>query len=263
MSQPPYPQDPQQSGSDPNAYPPAAGPDAGPGQDASPAGQPNGPGPDGYGPNGPVPNGPGPYAYGPNATPPPPPKKSNTGKIVLIVVVAVLLVGGLTAFFALRGVVKNVADASTIRVVAPETLNNRAQTTDASLKQAAEQAATELKSKAPSATSVVSAFYGSPDKQDLALLVALSSINANPQSELDAAIDGINGSLKLTDVHTIDAGPLGGVAKCGDATSSGVKLGVCAWADRGSVGTFYSYFASAADTEKEFGKVREAVEQKS
>src|SRR3712207_8160674 len=45
-----------------------------------------------------------------------------------------------------------------------------------------------------------------------------------------------SGGLTVTNTAPIAPGPLGGSAKCGDAEAAGVKMGVCGWADNGSVG---------------------------
>ena len=247
MSQPPLAPEPQRT-------PPGSSPYPGPQQPPGPYGGPQPPS--------------GPYAGAPvggpgQGGPPAPAKKSNVGKIVLLIVVAALVVGTV-ASLALRHALKGVTDSSTIRVVAPETLDNRAKATDHDLQASAQKAETGVKSAVPNATSVATGFYGTAEKKDLALIVAYSSVNLSPQKTLDDTITGISSSsMTPTGMHTVDAGPLGGVAKCGDAESSGVKLGICVWADGGSAGQFYSYFASADAAQKELASVRQAVEQKS
>lgn len=252
MTEPSYPGQPQPPAPGPNPY--ADQPYAGqpyPGQAPAPgqpyAGQPYA--------------GPG---YG--AMPPAPPKKSNTGRIVLIIVgalVLLLIAGAVVAYLALRGTIKDVTDATSIRVVAPETLNGRPRSTEPDLVKAAGDTEGELKRAAPNATSTVGAFYGTGERKDLALIVAVSDISVSPAQTLEGVIKGVSGQLPLQDLADVDPGPLGGVAKCGSGTTSGIDLGVCVWADRGSSGQFYLYFSSAQDAAKELASVRAVVEQKS
>ncbi|MFJ8577744.1 hypothetical protein [Micromonospora sp. NPDC093277] len=195
----------------------------------------------------------------------PPKKKSNVGKILLIVlaVVVVLCVGGGVAlYFAGKDAVNEVVDASKTRVVEPETLGGRAKSTDASLVSVVEEAKTEMKTTVPGATSIVGGVYGDPAKQDMLMVVGASALQVDPKKELDTGLSQLGGSLGVTEFRTIDAGPLGGDAKCGDGKSSGVDMGICAWSDRGSFGMFILYFKSSADLEKQFATLRAEVEKK-
>lgn len=205
--------------------------------------------------------------YGGPVTPVgPPPKKSNVTRILLItlaVVVVLCLGGAAVLFFTAKDKVGEVVEASKTRVVAPATLAGRAKATDPTLLQGARQLETELKKSLPEATSTVGAFYGEPAKKDLVMIAAASGLNADPGKTLDDTVKG----MKTTDVEvgemkTVDAGPLGGEAKCGDAKAAEVPMGVCVWSDRGSVGMILIYFKTGAQAQTELAAMRGQIEQK-
>ncbi|MFG1651356.1 hypothetical protein ACGFIE_15630 [Micromonospora sp. NPDC049275] len=197
---------------------------------------------------------------------PPPAKKSNVGKIILIVlaVVLVLCLGGAAiAWFALKDEVGDVVDATKTRVVAPATLAGRAKNTDPQLQSIADQMVTSMKAEVQNETSTVGGFYGDPTKQDLVMITAVSGVMADPKKELDEAVTGLSSELAVTNMAAVEAGPLGGDARCGDGKTNSVPLGVCIWADRGSVGLVVMYFKSAEETKAEFVTIRGQIEQRS
>ncbi|MEW2427597.1 hypothetical protein AB0877_06220 [Micromonospora sp. NPDC047644] len=248
---------PQQQGQpqQPGGYPPAQ-PGFPPAQPGSPYAQPGSP----YAQPG--------QPYGdPNlAGGPPPAKKSNVGKIVLIVlaVVLVLCVGGAAiTWLVVKDDVGAVVDASKTRVVAPTTLAGRPKLTNPELLTAAEQAVAGMKTAAGNETSTVAAFYGDPAKQDLVMIAGVSGLLSDPKKELDAYVDGLSKQLTVDTMTAVDAGPLGGEARCGDGKAETVPLGICVWADRGSLGMVVMYFKSADQAKAEFTTIRGQVEQQS
>ncbi|MFI6819592.1 hypothetical protein ACIBJE_01390 [Micromonospora sp. NPDC050187] len=196
---------------------------------------------------------------------PPPKKKSGVGKVLLIVlaVVLVLCVGGGIAIWAtVKDDVGEVVEATKTRVVAPETLNGRPKVTEPGLVAASEQMAAAIKKDVPEATSTVGGFYGDPAKNDLVMIIGISGVMADPEKEMNDAISAISGQLGATNMAAVEPGPLGGDAKCGDGSSEGVKLGICVWADRGSLGMVVMYFKTGKEAEAEFGTIRAAIEQR-
>ncbi|MDG4759349.1 hypothetical protein [Micromonospora sp. WMMD710] len=207
-------------------------------------------------------------SYGDPGAPvgPPPAKKSKAGKIILIVlaVVLVLCLGGAAiSWFALKDEVGDVVDATKTRVVAPATLAGRAKNTDPQLQTVADQMVTDMKSEVQNETSTVGAFYGDPTKQDLIMITAVSGVMADPKKELDEAVTGLSTELAVTNMAAVEAGPLGGEARCGDGKAESVPLGVCVWADRGSVGLVVVYFKTAEQVKAEFVTIRGQIEQRS
>lgn len=71
------------------------------------------------------------------------------------------------------------------------------------------------------------------------------------------------GGLTVTNAKSVEPGPLGGVAKCGDANAEGTTMGVCAWADRGSLAVMVIYFKTGDQAKAELVKIRGEVEQRS
>ena len=191
----------------------------------------------------------------------PPPKKSNVGKIILIIL-AVLLVlcaaGGTAAYFLLRDRV----DAASTRVVAPETLAGRPKVTQPELQTASDTLVANLKTNMPDATSTVGAFYGDVLAGDLIMIAAVSGIVANPAAEVDKSFSDMSGAgMAVTNIQSVDPGPLGGEAKCGDGSSQGLSLGICSWADFGSIGMIVMYDKTGAEAATEFVEIRGAIEQ--
>ncbi|WP_319461014.1 hypothetical protein [Micromonospora sp. RTP1Z1] len=195
----------------------------------------------------------------------PPPKKSNVGRILLItlaVVVVLCLGGAAVLFFAAKGPVGDVVEATKTRMVAPATLAGRPKVTDPKLTSAAEDMSSEMKKNVPDATSTVGAFYGNPDKKDLVMIAGASGVLADPKKELEDATKGLSSELTVTTFNTVDAGPLGGNAKCGDGKADAIQVGVCVWADRGSLGVIVIYFKSGAQAQAELVTMRGQIEQK-
>ncbi|WP_018253474.1 hypothetical protein [Salinispora mooreana] len=150
-----------------------------------------------------------------------------------------------------------------IRLVAPKSLDGRSRSTDSELKALADELVEELEAKVSSGNSTVGAFYGSFEDEDIIMVAAASGFVLNPTQELDATVKALASDLNVRKVSTISAGPLGGVAKCGDGSSSNIPLGVCAWADEGSVGMIVMFSASASTARSSFVEIRAEVEQRS
>ncbi|MEW2380626.1 hypothetical protein AB0873_00815 [Micromonospora sp. NPDC047707] len=266
MSQPPvnpYPSQPGSGapyGSQPGAYPPPQQPGAYPAPQQPGGYPPPQQQPGGFPP--PVPGAPG-QPFGAV----PPPKKRSAGKVLLIVLAAVLVLclgGAAVAFFAVKDEVKETVDATKIRVVEPDTLAGRPKVTDANLQDISRQLEAELNKSLPDATSTVGAFYGDPAKQDLVMVAAASGLNTDPTKTLDETITGARQSdIQVGEMSSVDPGPLGGEAKCGDAQAKGVPIGVCVWSDKGSLGMIMVYFKTGADVQKELATMRGQIEQKS
>ncbi|MBQ0900928.1 hypothetical protein [Micromonospora sp. U21] len=197
---------------------------------------------------------------------PPPAKKSKVGKIVLIVlaVVLVLCLGGAAiTWFAVKDEVGEVVDATSTRVVAPATLAGRPKIDDPELQKLADDLVAEMKATVQNETSAVGAFYGDPAKQDLVMIAGTSGLMTDPKKELDTAVTGLSSELGVATMAPVEPGPLGGEARCGDGTTDGVPLGVCVWADKGSVGLVVMFFKSGAEATAEFATIRGQVEQRS
>ncbi|WP_165945878.1 hypothetical protein, partial [Micromonospora sp. KC606] len=227
--------------------------------------------------------------------PAPPAKKSRLGLILSLVLAGLLVLcagGGGLAYVALadddappgsapspgisRGAsasrapepspserAQEVEPAPRIRLVTPKTLAGRAKNTEPQLRRLADQMVRDMKSDVTNESGAVGAFYGSVAKRNLTMVSGVSGPVLLPEKELDDAVKSLSGSLALKKVAPVDPGPLGGVARCGDGRSSDIALGVCVWADEGSVGMIVMFFSSARKAKAEFATIRGQVEKRS
>jgi hypothetical protein len=123
---------------------------------------------------------------------------------------------------------------------------------------------TTAQKQVASSTSSVSAAYGDLAKADIVMVTALSGTVASPQSDMDTVFKGVGSSTStMSEVAAIDAGPLGGVAKCGKLTNAQTHFAVCAWADNGSLGLVLWYEKDLAIAKNDFQAIRAQIEEKS
>jgi hypothetical protein len=234
------------------------------------------------------------YAMG--GPPVPPPKKSKALPIVLVslAVFLVLCVGGAAVvFIAARDTAGDIVEAAesaaatppatsepldpapadptptettpakTISVVEPKTLGGRPKLTDPQFAGAAEQLQSGLDG-VPGATNTVGALYGTPEKRDIVIIAGVAAPVDDPAQELNGTFLGAGvGGLKVTGITSVDPGALGGVAKCGKTSTSGIDMVMCGWADDGSVGWIIWYFKSMSKAKAEFPKLRAQIEKSS
>ncbi|MEH0842037.1 hypothetical protein V6U81_06550 [Micromonospora sp. CPCC 205711] len=150
-----------------------------------------------------------------------------------------------------------------VRLVTPKTLAGRAKSTEPELRRLADQMNRDMRSTVRNETGAMSGFYGSAEKRNLVMVAGASGPVILPEQELDEAIDGLETTLAVKKMTAISPGPLGGVAKCGDGKAAGIALGVCVWADHGSVGMIIMYFSSARKAKAEFVTIRGQIEKRS
>jgi hypothetical protein len=200
----------------------------------------------------------------PGFPPPPgaPPRKSKALPIILTVVgvLAVLCIGGGAALYFIGK--DAVDDAAAVTITEPATLGGRPKLES---EEFATLTADMEKSLAayPGASSSFGAFYGDPAKKDMVAAIATKALIANPQAELDASFETFGKDAPVTGLTNADTGTLGGVAKCGTSSFSGIDVAVCGWADEGSVGMIMWFFKKAPDVQAEFPKARAEIETKS
>ncbi|GII28887.1 hypothetical protein [Planotetraspora mira] len=197
----------------------------------------------------------------------PPPKKRNVGKIATIGLAALGAVLGSTVVnYALKDhTEKTNAVQSGIRthVVEPATLGGRPKIVDADLRAVSDQVVATAKKAAPGATGTISAFYGDPAKQDMVMILGVSAHVPSPEKAAGQLVSGMgSGGVKVTNVKSVQPGPLGGAANCGDATIENIPTGVCTWADGNTMGMIVIYFKSGDQTGTELVKLRSEIEQR-
>ncbi|MEH1029022.1 hypothetical protein [Micromonospora profundi] len=272
MSQPPAnpfgpPHDPPPQPQGPQYQP---GPPQQPGPQYQPPQQPAGwppPQQQGFGPAQPGsgPAQPGqPYGH-PNLAVGPPPKKSNVGTIAVIALAAVLVLclgGAAVTWFVVKDGAGDVVEASRTKVVAPDTLAGRPRYTEPDLRNVVDATLNSIRPSVQNETGAVGEFYGEPILRDFIQVAAVSGVVADPQRKLDDAVSWLP-QLALTGLTATEPGPLGGDARCGNGRTNGVPIGVCLWADEGSVGLVLMYYRSAEQVIAEFVGIRGQIEQRS
>jgi hypothetical protein len=177
----------------------------------------------------------------------------------------------LTVFFCAGGVVLaylyaggnpfRSGDAAAIGVVEPTTLGGRAQVTEPEFVASISSLQGEI-SNIPGTTASVGALYGDPAKRDLVMIAAGASRNGSTERRFEEFARGIeSGGLEINNLSDTDPGPFGGMAKCGDATTSDVPMGVCIWSDSGSIGMVALFFRQKSDAVDEFISIRNQIER--
>ena len=120
-----------------------------------------------------------------------------------------------------------------------------------------------MKAQLPGTASTIAAAYGSLADSDLVMVIGAASAVADPSRTLAEVTAGMDsGGVHVTNRAAVAPGPLGGVAECGDATTAGISVTVCNWADSGSAGSIVTYFDAAAHAREHFIELRNAVEQR-
>lgn len=185
----------------------------------------------------------------PGAFPPPgpfpqQPKQRRVGRILGIVggSLAAVLVLCCGAGYLFGG--RDILAERNATLSTPDTVAGLKKSTNAQLQPFAEKATADLKEES-GLTSTIAAFYEDPkDRQKLVMLVGGTKLLLRPESELDDAFRGFNEGADndVKNVVEVDAGDLGGKARCGSVTEEGTESALCAWADHGSIvlGVFFN-----------------------
>jgi hypothetical protein len=144
---------------------------------------------------------------------------------------------------------------------APKKLAGLTKSTNKDLQKTADDLTDQMKGSVPGSRDTIAAFYEDPNDQTKLVMVAgVTSDLADPDAELDGTFRGLGtGGLPVDNIKKTDAGPLGGVAKCGTSTAAGTPVAVCAWADHGSVGMTFFYNRKVSESTALFLKIRSGV----
>jgi hypothetical protein len=126
---------------------------------------------------------------------------------------------------------------------APDTVAGLKKSTNPELQPTADELSSLIK-KESGLKDTIAAFYEDPkDQRKLVMLVGGTKLMLSPDSELDSLFRGLNSEgSEVKNVTSVDAGELGGKARCGTAAVSDLSIAFCAWADHGSlvVGGFFN-----------------------
>jgi hypothetical protein len=183
-----------------------------------------------------------------------PRKRRPTALWVAIGVVLLLVVGG--GVFVVRYLLP-IENERHAHVTTPDTIGELTRSTDP---QDLATAATLKGDLPPAAEGAVAAVYNdsvSPTR-GVAVVAATGAID-DPARVADEILSG-SPDEQLTDIRTVDAGALSGIARCGDGrASNGSPLEACTWVDHGSLGLVVMVGWDRAAAEDLFRQVRAAV----
>ena len=97
-----------------------------------------------------------------------------------------------------------------------------------------------------------------PDDDRVVLLSGVSGTVTDPERTLDLVFTRLTA---ISGVTPVPPGPLGGSARCGDGRSRGVRVDVCAWADRHTLGMVHlTHFPQTTHPEEIFRQIRAQTE---
>jgi hypothetical protein len=145
--------------------------------------------------------------------------------------------------------------APAVTVVAPKTLLGRPPATERSIKDLATTAAKGF--GAPPGKIMVSGAYGTTKQKNVIVFVAMTGDNPDGGEMLDLMASKV---FSNSTFHPVDPGPLGGAARCADASSTGTASTFCMWADAGSFGMIYFLYSAAANADSLLAQARSEIE---
>lgn len=101
------------------------------------------------------------------------------------------------------------------------------------------------------------------DAKRAVLLFGGTTLLWQPERDLDSLFELMADETgKVTGLHKVDAGRLGGVMKCGTTSGDGGDFAVCGWADHGSVVMGIFPGRSVDDSAGLFRQLRESIQQR-
>jgi hypothetical protein len=178
---------------------------------------------------------------------------------IAVPLVVVLLAAGTAVFLTF---VLPVIDEGDATISTPATVAGLTKTTRPALQSTADQLNGQLRAGMDNVTSSVAAFYEDPaDPNKIVMLYGVTGPITNPGRTLDASLDQLTGGggITVAELHAVDAGPLGGDAKCGAGESSSGPLTVCGWADHGSTAVVIFFNRDVESSTALFGRIHNEV----
>jgi hypothetical protein len=149
----------------------------------------------------------------------------------------------------------------TVHLSTPKTVGKLKLSDEADMQVNSDTLKQQIAADLPGATDSMGGIYQDPaDPAKIVLLVAVTGRVPNPQEELDSAFTGPD---KYDNVHSIDPGPLGGLATCGSQSDIHGVTYFCAWADVDNLGMVFFLNRSGTQAESLFRQFRSAVVSRS
>jgi hypothetical protein len=149
-----------------------------------------------------------------------------------------------------------VVSNSTVTVIRPATLGGKPRIEIGSGSVATDDLTFEV-------TATAQGVYGNAAKQDVLFLIAVASTDMTPEARFSLMVSEASQEFGVDRYASVDPGPLGGLAKCGDGTINGVPSAVCAWSDDGTTGLLINSLKDAGDFGKQVAELRTEVEKTS
>jgi hypothetical protein len=180
--------------------------------------------------------------------------------VALTASVTVLLAAGCTTTEPAPSAGPSTSPSPQRKLSTPDTLLGMPKSTSRELTGAARSQLDQLKREVGTPTSAVGWAYGgeTPDA-DVVYVSGASGTVSDPSGALGRAL----GVYRITGTEPVDAGPLGGEARCGQGrTEDGSYLTVCGWADAETLGVVgFTSTRPQADRTADFHAVRSALAQ--
>jgi hypothetical protein len=168
----------------------------------------------------------------PTATSDPTRVRRRLPLIIAAALVVVLVIGAVSGYVFFRPHLSGQHPAS---LSTPPQVAGLDLATDPFLEDAAVQMAAAMTNEID-LDDAIAAFYLDPaDDQRLVLLAGGTGPLRSPSEALDDAFEEAGVGLAISDVADVDAGPMGGTARCGETAMDEFPAAVCGWADYGSV----------------------------
>jgi hypothetical protein len=170
------------------------------------------------------------------------PPKRRVGRIIGIILgvmalLAVMCCGGVFIFG------RDYISQGNAKLTTPDKVAGLNKSTQPDLQTLADEMAASLSSSAKLDKSIA-VFYEDPAARNkIVMLAGGTRFMWQPKKELDSAFKGAEqGGLPISGISDVDAGKMGGTARCGTAKEENIAMSVCAWADHGSlvIGVFFN-----------------------
>jgi hypothetical protein len=142
---------------------------------------------------------------------------------------------------------------------APDTLAGLKKSTQADLQKAANDVVEQVKNGVTGAKEAVAGFYNDPQSAGKTVMfVGVTGDIISPTNEIDSDFTAFNTTspVKIGNVATVSAGPLGGAVKCGDGKGPDFTIVLCVWSDNETVGLAVFYNRPVADSADLFLRIR-------
>jgi hypothetical protein len=171
---------------------------------------------------------------------------------------AVLLAAGTAVFLKY---VLPVIEEGGATISTPATVAGLAKTVKPTLQEIANKLQGDLEATMKDVSGSVVAFYEDPaDATKIVLLYGVTGPVTSPSRTLDATFDQLTGGGGISaQLHPVDPGPLGGVAKCGPGEAGTGQVTVCGWADHGSTAVVIFFNRDVESSTVLFGRIHNEV----